>query len=176
VDPASTARTLGHPLAVGDGPVRADLDGYRRAWNTATGTHSHPDRRFVLPDGVPYEGLVAVLGVLPEPGARCSGAVLRITAGDLARLTARERNYECVDVTGQVRRAGRPVDGVVLTFVPRPASVELLRDGGRCVVRRDYAVGVERAFDRLGPGCLADYRATTTPGEYPVLDLAVCWT
>src|SRR5512135_353339 len=37
VDASSTRATLGRPLAPGDGPTPADLVGYRRAWNTASG-------------------------------------------------------------------------------------------------------------------------------------------
>jgi cation transport regulator ChaC len=176
VDPASTRATLGRPLTPDDGPWPAVLHGYRREWNTASGPHSHPERRLALPDGAPYAGVLAVLGIRPDRPdgeARCTGAVLRISDGDLLRLVARERNYEPVEVTGRVSCAGRGPDGPVHAFVPRPTSIELLRTAPRAAIRRRYLQLVEQAFDRLGPGELGSFRATTVGSDLPVLDVRI---
>lgn len=150
VSAASVGATLGHDLGPGDGPFRATLSGWRTAWNVGSDTGSHPDREFRDPAGAVYDGVVAVLGIEPRPGATCRGAVFAVGADALPRLDRRERNYERRDVTGRVRWPGRPARCRVVTYVPRPGALRRLVDaraaGREVVVRRSYLALVRAAF------------------------------
>lgn len=95
-----------------------------------------------------YDGVVAVLGIEPAPGALCRGAVFAVVDGDLPRLDRRERNYDRRDVTDLVGWPGKPDGCRVFTYVPRPDALRRLAGAGRAgrevVVRTGY-LGLARA-------------------------------
>jgi cation transport regulator ChaC len=172
----SLSATLGRPVAA---PRPATLRGYRREWNVGSNAESHPERLLTWPDGRPFTGTLAVLGLTADPPATTTGAVYRLDAAHLEALAARERNYALLDVTGAVRvRGSRPAErgAAVVTFAPRERAVERLVDAravGDAVVRLAYADGVARAFAGLGTGELAAFRATTTPHGLRIAEIVV---
>ena len=124
------------------GPLPATLAGWRPAWIVGSDTSSHPEREFRDPEGRPYDGVVAVLGIEPVPGAACPGAVFAVDADALPALDRRERNYERRDVTDLVDWPGKPRRCLVFTYVPRPEALRRLVDAGatgrEIVVRSRY--------------------------------------
>jgi hypothetical protein len=117
----------------------AELRGWRRGWGVAMDNAvTLPGYKYYLaPDGSRPDVCVAFLDVRPDADASVRGVLLEVDAAALAALDARERQYERVDVSGQVDGA----TGTVWTYEGRQESrlrfVDALRDG-RCVVARSY--------------------------------------
>lgn len=156
---ASAGATLGYELDPEHGPFPATLAGWRAGWNAGSDTGSHPEREFRDEHGRVFDGVVAVLGVAPEPGARCPGAVFAVDPAALPRLDRRERNYVRQDITDLVRWSQKPHGCVVFTYVPRPEALRRLveaSEAGRQVVVRSSYLGLVRAAcgqlsNRWGP-------------------------
>lgn len=174
VSPASAASTLRYRPPPLDGPLPATLAGYRREWNVGSNRESHPERLLVESDGRPFAGTLAVLGLIEDPDAECTGALYRLSQHDLVLLAARERNYSLVEVDlahpaagiDHGAPSGSERSPTVLTYVPRPEALARLlaaRTAGSAVVQLDYRRRVECAFEALGRGQLAGFRRTTTP-------------
>lgn len=165
VSSASIAGTLGFAVPAAAGPIRAVLHGWQRRWNVGSDRSSHPERRMVEPSGAEFTGTMAVLGIAPDPEARCSGAVYRLSAADVGRLLDRERNYRPHDVSAQVTWPNRPGSAVrVVTFVPHDAALARLRaaeTGGTAVIRWEYAEMVESAFRSLGDDAYTRFETET---------------
>jgi dephospho-CoA kinase len=93
---------------------------------------------FLAPDGSRPAVAVAFLDIEPEPGAAVDGTCRAVDALELARLDARERNYDRVDVTASVE----PALGPTWAYVGRADSRERFAAAlvaGTCVVSREYA-------------------------------------
>lgn len=86
------------------GCIPAHLEGHTRTFDVAfPNDGSQPDKAYVGPDGSrPGVVLFANLRRAAAPTAT-NGVLLPVEEGDLDRLAARERRYEVVDVTDQVR-------------------------------------------------------------------------
>lgn len=149
---------------VAHGGFVTELRGHRRRWGVAM------DNRRDLPGYKWYRlratgerpaVFVAFLDVVAGEGA-VNGLCLPVDATTLARLDARERNYDRVEVTEQVAGA----QGRVWTYAGSAAGRARLARGvreGRALVSREYADDVEHGFRTLGPEALAAYRASTDP-------------
>ena len=69
---------------------------------------------------------------------------------------------------------GGTVDGVIYTYVPRPASIEAYeraRDNGTAGIRRTYWDQVDAAFAAFSVEQVERYRASTPDPDIPVIDL-----
>lgn len=116
---------------------------------------------------------VAYLDLYEQAGWTVNGLALPVDAERLEALDAREINYARVDVTAAFEG---DVAGSVFTYLGLDAARERCRRGAverNAFVSRDYAAGVRRAFQRLGPDALAEYDRTTDPVPFPERDLAV---
>lgn len=105
---------------------------------------------------------VAFLDIVEAAGDAVNGRCLPVDATALRLLDARERNYERVEVTGQVAEAR----GRVWAYAGTAAARERLAKGvraGSAVVSREYLDDVEHGFRRLGAEQLAAYRSSTDP-------------
>jgi dephospho-CoA kinase len=112
---------------------------------------------------------VAYLGIRPDPHAHVSGVALRVTAGELAALDRRERNYDRRDVSHLV---DADIEGPVWAYVGSEAGRRRLavgRASGTAVVSQGYLDGVRQGFAALG--LLDDFEATTDPLDLPVVPL-----
>jgi Gamma-glutamyl cyclotransferase, AIG2-like len=92
---------------------------------------------YLAPDGSRPDVCVAFLDVRPDAHASAHGVLLPVDAAALAALDARERQYERVDVSGQVDG----VRGTVWVYAGREESRRRFAaalDDGRCVVARSY--------------------------------------
>ncbi|WCB95543.1 hypothetical protein DSM104299_04292 [Baekduia alba] len=167
-------------LVAAPGARPARLRGHRRVWGVAMDNSvAVPGYKvYELPDGTRPAAAVAFLDLerADDDHAIVDGALMEVDDADLARLDARERQYERVDVSGRIAAdglTGRPV----WTYVgraPGRARVAAGRAGtAEVVVQRAYVDLVEAAFARLGDDALARYRAgTELPPPFPVLELA----
>jgi cation transport regulator ChaC len=148
------------------------LRGHRRCWDVAM------DNRETIPGykvyvdpetGVQPPVHVAYLALRPDPRAHVSGVALEVTAGELAALDRRERNYDRRDVSDLL---DAELDGPVWAYVGSAAGRQRLavgRANGTAVVSARYLEDVRRGFDALG--LLADFEATTDPLDLPVVPL-----
>lgn len=162
-------------LDAGDAGVPARLSGYRRVWGVATdNVRSIPGYKMYLrrPEGTRPAVYVAFLDLEPHRGSVVNGLLRPASTRELERLDRRERNYDRVDVTGQIE--GFHGAGRVFTYLGSPAGRERLRRGraeGRAVVSRDYLTKVLAGFDRLGPDERRAFDESSLLEGLPVLDL-----
>lgn len=172
VSPDSVELTLGRRIDRAKcGP--AWLNGWRREWNVGSDQSSHPERTFLGPDGIRFDGVTVVLGIAEVTGAdRVQGAVFGVDVDDFVRLDKRERNYRRIAVTEAVSWSAKPGNVVVHTYLPRARAVQRLthacRAGHDICIRRDYLDLVEAAFRRVGQ--LATFRASA-PRPFATRDL-----
>ena len=168
VSPASITRTIGREVDPTDGFGEASLSGFGRRWNYGS-MHLRGD--WVDGELQVRNGLVVSLGLEVADDEHCNGAIVRVTADELAALDWRERDYERVDVTDRIT-VDRPV-GRIDTYVPRPSAVErylAARDDRRAAIRRSYWELVHTAFEALGGEHLERFTSTPAP-DVPVVDI-----
>ncbi len=162
-------------LVVDDGRrgVPARLPGYRRVWGVATdNVRSIPGYKMYLrrPEGTRPAVYVAFVDLEPHAGSVVNGLVRPVSAAELERLDRRERNYDRVEVTGQIEG----FDGRVFTYLGSVEGRERLRRGraeGRAAVSRDYLDNVLAGFDRLGVDERRAFEESSLLDGLPVLDL-----
>ncbi|HEX2358812.1 MAG TPA: gamma-glutamylcyclotransferase family protein [Solirubrobacterales bacterium] len=156
----SAAMTLGRAVPP---PRPATLSGWRRRFSQARDNLTC-EKTFEQRDGTRPEW---ILGLNLEPGeddaGPVNGAVIELSEPELHRLGVREVRYDPVDVTSLVEGPALPERIIAFTakrahYAPTPPE--------EAVILASYARAVEAAFERLGPGQLERYRATT--GPYPV--------
>jgi hypothetical protein len=174
VSPVSLGATIGRTPLRGRDFVAAECFGWARRWNygislqpgSVTGPHA--------------ENLDAVvaLGIVPAPDEWMNGILAKVSASELARLDARERNYDRVDVTDLVRVIdvfdAAPTIHRAALYVPRPHAVavyETARSVGRAAIEKRYWDLVDGAFHELAPGQGERYRLTTPAPDVPVLEI-----
>ena len=131
----------------------ARLRGHRRVWGVAMdnsvdipGYKSYRLRA----DGSRPAVFVAFLDIVEDAGASTGGTLIAVDEAVLRALDARERNYERIEVTGQVEDAP---PGTVWLYRGSAAGRVRLADGVRrscAVVDAAYAQAVEVSLAALG--------------------------
>jgi cation transport regulator ChaC len=171
VSPISLGATIDRAVDLADGGwSEATIGGWGRRWNYGVG-HWYGVHRD--PGGAELSVTIVALGLAAAADETTNGVVVRVDDEELARLDRRERDYDRVDVTEAVE-APVPLDGRVVTYVPRPSAVERYesaRDSGRAAIEQRYWDLVEGAFAALGTDRLDRYRRTTPAPDVPVLVL-----
>ena len=174
VSPESLGGTLGRMPSRGIDFVPAEVQGWSRRWNY--GIALRPG----AVTGPESDGLTAVvaLGLITSPEEWMNGILALVSPDELDRLDARERNYDRVDVTEQVRvlhDSVRPRDiHQAVVYVPRKDAIsvyEHARTERSAAIERRYWDLVDNAFALLGPGQAERYRDTTPPPDVPILDI-----
>ncbi|HSD76198.1 MAG TPA: gamma-glutamylcyclotransferase family protein, partial [Solirubrobacteraceae bacterium] len=163
-------RLAGHVFAYGSlaRDLRGEpavLRGARRTWGVAM------DNRRVIPgykvwldprDGSRPAVHVAFLDLAAaHAGARVRGVLVPVSAAELERIDARERNYARVDVTDHLAERPRPRTGRIWAYVGTAAGRARFRAGtatGTAVVARAYLDAVRAAFSAAVPGPPAPVR------------------
>jgi hypothetical protein len=172
----ATHSVFGYGSLVLDGEAadrRARLTDHRRVWGVATdNVHAIPGYKMYLrrSDGVRPAVYVAFVDVEPCPGHEVNGTVRAVSAAELDQLYRRERNYDRVDVTGQLEG----FEGSVWTYVGSAEGRARFQHGlkeGRAVVSRDYLEKVHAGFRRLGEADYALFNASSHLDGLPVWDL-----
>ena len=161
-------------LVLGGSPgVVAQLPGYRRVWGVATdNARAIPGYKLYLrrSDGRRPAVYVAFLDLEPAPAVSVNGVVRPVSTAELERLDRRERNYDRVDVSGQI--AG--LRGRVWTYVGSTEGRERLsrgREERRVVISRDYLEKVRAAFRGLGEEEELAFVASSMLDGLPIWDL-----
>ena len=171
VSPASLSRTIGRFIDDVHSRRVAHLDGFGRKWNYGSPTQRGHWR---LGDAHVRSGVIICLGVVFSAAESCNGVVVRVNDDELAELDWRERDYDRVDVNDHVRVETGPIEGPVVTYVPRPSAIERYRearDQGRAAVSQRYWDLVHGAFADLG-GEHLEHLATRTPlPDVPVAEV-----
>lgn len=153
--------------------VQASLGGWRRVWGVATDNlRSIPGYKQYLSrvDGTRPAVYVAFLDIEADPSGAVDGLARPVGAAELVELDRRERNYDRVEVTGEIEG----VEGRVWTYRGSRAGRERLRRGraeGRAVVSRDYLEKVRAGFDALGSGRREAFERSCLPDAPAVMDL-----
>ena len=171
----SAGHVFGYASLVLDGSrgTVARLPGYRRVWGVATDNmRAIPGYKLYLrrSDGRRPAVYVAFLDLEPDEGASVNGVVRPVTAAALDELDRRERNYDRVDVSGQIDG----LHGRVWTYVGSAEGRERLRRGreeGRAVISRDYLDKVRAGFRALGEEEELAFAESSKLDGLPVWDL-----
>lgn len=174
VAPSSVARTIDRVIEHPDERVVTHLHGYGRRWNYGSQLLRG---NWTVGDISVSDGVVVSLGLEAAAGEQCNGVSILVDDTELAALDARESDYELTDITDRVeietdRTAGR-FPAKVVTFVPRPGSIERYeraRDERRAAVRAEYVRLVHAAFDALGPDHRRRFDRTPDP-DVPVAEI-----
>jgi hypothetical protein len=153
----------------------AVLRGHRRRWGVAMdNARDLPGYKWyrLRATGERPALFVAFLDVVATSidGLAVNGMCRPVSASELGRLDARERNYERVEVTDALDDARGRTWAYVGSAAGR-ARLETARDNGNAAISRDYLSGVEAGFARLGDGARKAFAASTEPHGLPVLDL-----
>lgn len=157
----------------------AELRGRRRVWGVAM------DNRRDLPGykyySDPLSGarppvFVAFLDITAaaEPGAAVTGLCLPVDACRLRELDRRERNYQRIEVTGEVVAAGGLDDATIWAYEGSAEGRARLREGrrlGAAVVDAGYLRDVETGFRALGEAAHRACLPSLHPGDLPVVEL-----
>jgi gamma-glutamylcyclotransferase (GGCT)/AIG2-like uncharacterized protein YtfP len=130
---------------------RRDLPGYKYYVDPQTGERP--------------QVYVAFLDLVPDPRATVNGAVFPATGDQLAALDARERNYARREVTHQI---DPPAGGRAYAYFGTEDARRRF-DAGPTVVARGYLDLIHAGFERLGPGELAHFEASTDPPAVPIV-------
>lgn len=154
--PVSAAATLGRPVE----PLAiARLQGWRRRW-TVCRDNNTSEKTFALPDGT-VPPCVVGLNLEPDPGCGgANGVLIEISEQEADRLDLRELRYRRVDVTADVLTPEGGRAERVIAYTARDDHHTPDVPPGAIVIA-EYVRAVEAAFDELGPGQLAAFRATT---------------
>lgn len=167
VSAVSAAETLGRDAVV---PRPAVLTGWTRSFSLARDNRSC-EKTFADPDGEIPETVLA-LNVEPDPTgrSRVNGALIDVTAAELARLDRRELRYDRVEVTAAVAdERGAGLAGTVFTYTAKPTNLATRPPGG-AVILASYERAVEAAFAGLGAAQLEEFRATTRECPAPRIE------
>jgi cation transport regulator ChaC len=156
-----------------DGAGAANLLGWRRSWAVAMDNSVDLPgyKHYVTPDGERPELMVCYLDIAEQAGAMVNGVALAVGVDELPALDARERNYERVEVTGQLDVA---LDGRVWAYRGARAArarAERGRRERRLAVASSYRERVMAGFEVLGQR--RRFEALTAPPGAPVAELAV---
>ncbi len=160
------------PAGAGDQVRACALVGWQRSWGVAmdNGVDLPGYKHYLAPDGTRPAVYVAFLDVARRSGAQTNGVVMPVDGDELPELDARERNYERVEVTGEL---DCPVDGRVWTYAGTAEARERAGRGrkeGGLVVARAYRERVRAGFARIDG--LERFEATTLAAP-PVRELEV---
>ncbi len=161
-------------LDEGDHGTVARLPGYRRVWGVATDNlRAIPGYKLYLSrsDGSRPAVHVAFIDIDPHPSSVVNGVVTPVSRTELEVLDLRERNYDRVDVSGQIEAE---FPGRVWTYRGSAEGRERLRRGraeGRAVVSRDYLEKVRAGFAALGPDHERAFAESSSLDDLPVADL-----
>lgn len=164
VSHTSASLTLGR--AVDPHPVR--LDGYRRRFSQCRDNRRCEKTFARVEDGsVPRWILGLNLEGADSAESRVNGALIAVSAEELARLDRRELRYDRreLPIASLAGPVGEPAPDRLFTYLAKAEHHVSAPPAGAVIVER-YAAAVEEAFDGLGPGQLDEYRRTTLP--YPV--------
>ena len=159
--------------AVGRGTL-ARLRGYRRVWGVATdNVRAIPGYKMYLrrSDGSRPAVYVAFVDLEPQESSAVNGLIRPVARTELRELDRRERNYDRVEVTGQIEGFEH---GRVCTYRGSAEGRQRLRAGlktGRAVVSRDYLEKVLAGFDHLGAAERRAFDESSVLGGLPVWDL-----
>lgn len=155
----------------------ADVRGARRSWGVAMDNrHDLPAYKYYLDAcGRRPEVFVAFLDLQlggADDGAKVNGVCLPADGATLARLDARERNYDRTEITDRLDAAVGPAQ--VWTYVGSAAGRARLREGrrtGRAVIHAAYLEAVRAGFGALGEPERAACEPSLAPGPIPVVAL-----
>ena len=174
VAPTSVARTIGRVIDHPDERAVTHLHGFGRRWNYGS---QRLRGNWTVGGREVRDGVVVSLGLEPSPAETCNGVAFCVGDAELDALDARESDYELTDVTEVAVVDGAPIAGRVVTFVPRPSSIERYRrarDAGRAAIRAEYVTLVQQSFDALGDDHRRLYDRTPAP-DVPVADIDLIW-
>lgn len=143
--------------------ILSRITGYRRGWT--------------LKEQVFYEqskaSIQAVfLDIEPDTDSGLNGVLIAISDEELGRLKLREKNYNLIDITHQVRIDDGPSLGPndqVVTFVAME-DFKVGANSQNVFVMQRYIDLIETGCRSLGADFLELYRKTTEPVPFPILD------
>ena len=152
----------------------AELTGYGRRWDIAMDNRATlPGYKYYLDPSTGERPAIFVtfINLYPCPGVAANGFCVPTTLASLDSFDERERNYERTDITGLVEpRTDHRVFAYVGTREARERYARGLAEGS-AVVDKNYLLGVEDGFAKLGSDELNKYRETTDQPQCPIREL-----
>lgn len=122
-------------------------------------------------NGLRPDVFVTFLNIVPVPCGRVNGLVFPVMTDKLDALDTRERNYQRIDVTGNVEEA---VSGRVWAYVGTPEAVARYERGmreQRAVISRRYYDGVLENCAAAGVPARREFDQSTDAPACPIVDL-----
>jgi hypothetical protein len=168
VGAAAAQYVFGYGSLVAGAPMHpARLRGHRRVWGVAMDNSvdipGYKSYRSSL-DGSRPEVFVAFLDIVEDAGASTGGSLIAVDDALLGALDARERNYDRIDVTGQIE--GGPPDATVWTYrgtVAGRARLDRAKRDGNAAVDVEYVLSIRTAMHALGFGPEAENEGWVDP-------------
>jgi len=175
VSPASLGGTLGRIPVRGVDFLAAEIQGWERRWNygmkVQPGSLKGPDAERVQ--------VIVALGIVEAAEAWMNGILAVVHPDELERLDARERHYDRVDVTDQIRVLDEGPTGPTVhravVYVPRQIAIDIYEQAqaaSNAAIEQRYWDLVDGAFEVLAPGHGERYRATTPAPAVPVRNVS----
>jgi cation transport regulator ChaC len=153
----SAGRALKREITPAD-VTPAYLHGYVRTWSL---------KERVRAESLDREITAVFLDLARADRARSNGVLIEVTPRMLEHLRRREKNYDLIDVTGGIEPGTKRLAAArVYTFVAKPEFVTRKEDTDLFVMEQ-YMRMIDEACNRLGPGFVRDYAASTERIPYP---------
>jgi cation transport regulator ChaC len=162
MDRASASAALGRKVNAAD-LIPISIVGWKRRWSIGEEVRvgSEQTRRVAV-----------FLDVQQAPGCEESAAMIRVTPGELERLSVREKNYEARDVQSDVRlTGGRKVgpDTSVWCFVGRDEH-RVGHTSGEAVLLNEYLRKVVQASRDVDPDIEPSLRDSAVASGFPIVE------
>lgn len=160
----------------GSAPLVATLADHVRVWGVAMDNRAEIGgyKYYVDADSGERPAVaVTFVDLVPSPGVDCVGVLLAVDAAALARLDARERNYERVEVGDRISVAADLGNAPVWTYrglATARARYAAAAAAGTAVIASAYRETVEAGF--RAAGLWERYVASTRPPQCPTRPLA----
>ena len=159
LDKDSAGNALGRSVEARD-LVPVCLRGFRRTWGVV---------ERVFSEYLDREVVAAFLDIRRAPGEVVNGAVFSLTAGELARLEQREKNYLVIDVSRAIEPFGTQLRAERIVSFCGKRSLRPEEVTGEVVVLAKYIERVQRACLLLGGAFVEEFERTTAGIPYEIV-------
>lgn len=144
--------------------IEAYLNGYKRNWSSIENIYSEKNKSKIT---------AAFLNIVPDNVTSVNGIIFPVNSKELENLKVRERNYQMIDVTDNIRITSnsiQPTSGTfrVYTFIDK--TNEISNHSKKIVVLSNYVNKVRGGCEKFGIDFCNEFEKTTEPHNFPLLE------